>query len=63
MSARVLSEHQRRVLVKPDELGVHDLVRLLILQDAVLVLLGAFGGTGTVQVHAARIEIIRHPWG
>jgi len=35
--ARVLSEHERRVLVEPDQLGVHDLVSLLVLQHPVLV--------------------------
>ena len=40
MSARVLSQHERRVLVQSHQLGVHDLVRLLVLQDAVLIARG-----------------------
>lgn len=35
--ARVLPEHERRVLVEADQLSVHDLVRLLVLQDTILV--------------------------
>lgn len=45
VSARVLSEHERSVLVETNQLSVHDLVRLLVLQDTVLVA-GARIGVG-----------------
>ena len=36
VSARVLSKNERGVLLETHELGIHDLVRLLVLEDAIL---------------------------